>query len=310
MLTSAKIAILIPCFNEGLTVGRVIRDFRAQLPQADIYVFDNNSTDNTIEVARQEGAIIYREKRQGKGNVLDSMLRKIDADYYILVDGDDTYPAEYINQLLCPLIDDQADMVVGQRLLLFEETAFRKFHVFGNRIISRLINAIFSSDLHDPMSGFRAFNSDVAESLPVLARGFDVETEITLQLLYRNFVIKEIAIPYRARPEGSKSKLSTFEDGALVLIKILTILRSYKPLAFFGGLALISGIAGLVLGGVVVYEYMQTHLIYRVPMAILAVGLILLASMLASIGIILNAINFRLLEINKALSRQIFKSRL
>jgi glycosyltransferase involved in cell wall biosynthesis len=299
-----SIAVLIPCFNEAATIQKVISDFRRELPEAEIYVFDNNSTDGSGMLARQAGARVIREKRQGKGFVVVSMFRRIEADYYVMVDGDDTYPAEEVHRLLRPLLDEEADMVVGQRLTAYEKEAFRPMHVFGNRLVCRLVNLIFNSQLRDPMSGYRAFTHEVARSLPITARGFDVETEMTLQLLHLNFVIHEVPIMYRARPAGSRSKLNTYRDGALVLLKILGILRSYKPLTFFGGLGLICGLASMGVGIFPVIEYLRFQYVYSVPKAILAVGLMMLGVNLISFGVLLNAVNFRLMEIMNLLTRQ------
>jgi glycosyltransferase involved in cell wall biosynthesis len=305
--SETSIAVLIPCYNEAIAINKVIRDFKAALPEAKIYVFDNNSSDNTGEIAHQEGAIVIKEKRQGKGFVLAAMLKKVDADYYILVDGDDTYPAEYSQKLLEPLFNEEADMMVGSRLSVFEDNAFRPLHIFGNKLVCRLINSIFHSELKDPMSGMRSFTRELAEELPVVAKGFDVETEMTLQLLYRRFVIKEITVPYRARPKGSSSKLRTFSDGTRVLMKVLAILMAYKPLTFFGALAIIATLIGLFIGSFVIFEYIEFRYIYSVPKAILAASLIILATILTSIGIIINTLNFRLLEMQSALSKQIHK---
>ncbi|GAP07635.1 MAG TPA: glycosyl transferase [Anaerolinea thermolimosa] len=298
------IAVLIPCYNEAATIQKVISDFQRELPEAEIYVFDNNSTDGSGMLARQAGARVIREKRQGKGFVVASMFRRVEADYYVMVDGDDTYPAEQVHELLAPLLADEADMVVGQRLAVYEKEAFRPLHVFGNHLVCWLVNMIFNAQLQDPMSGYRAFTQEVACSLPITARGFDIETEMTLQLLHLNFVIHEVPVMYRARPEGSRSKLNTYRDGALVLLKILGILRSYKPLTFFGGLGLLCGMASVLVGVFPVVEYLRFQYVYSVPKAILAVGLMMLGINLASLGVLLNTVNFRLMEIMNLLTRQ------
>lgn len=302
-------AVLIPCYNEAISIQKVIQDFQNQLPEAVIYVFDNNSSDDSVRLAKEAGAIVIKEKRQGKGYVIASMLRKVSADYYIMVDGDDTYPAEYANQLLQPLLDEEADMMVGQRLATYSDGAFRPLHVFGNRLICSIINAIFGTSLKDPMSGYRAFTRDLAESLPVVAKGFDVETEMTLQMAYLGFVVKETEIPYRARPKGSTSKLRTFRDGAIVLVKILGILKAYKPLTFFGGLGIVSALLSLVIGSFVIDEYIQFQYIYSVPKAILAASLMTLAVVCVAIGLIINTLNFRLLEMMSVLTKQIHRKR-
>jgi glycosyltransferase involved in cell wall biosynthesis len=297
-------AVLIPCFNEASTIEKVVRDFQRELPDAAIYVFDNNSTDGSGALAEKAGAIVIREKKQGKGFVVAAMLRKVRADYYVMVDADDTYPAEYCHELLQPLYDETADMVVGQRLSNYEVHAFRFLHVFGNKSICRLINSIFHSNLQDPLSGYRAFTRDVALQLPVVASGFDVETELTLQMLYRQFVIREVSVPYRARPKESPSKLNTFKDGLRVLIKIFLILRSYKPLTFFGGLAIICEIFALGMILFVLPEQLQAgnNPIFLVT---LSSSLFTIGIFLGAIGLIINSLNFRLLEDMNSLSKQI-----
>lgn len=297
-LETYRIAVLIPCFNEELTIRKVITDFQIELPTSIIYVFDNNSTDQSRTLAEKAGAIIVKEKRQGKGFVIASMLAKIVADIYVMVDGDDTYPADRVHDLIDLVASEQADMAVGQRLTNYAQSAFRPLHVNGNKLVCSLINAIFNSKLKDPMSGYRAFSRAVALDLPVVATGFDTETEMTLQLLYRHYVIKEIEIEYRERPEGSQSKLNTFRDGAKVLYKIFSIVQSYKPLTFYGGFALLLAAFGLAIGSIVIKEYILYQYIYSVPKAILATGLMLVAVISLAIGIILHSLNFRLLEIS------------
>ena len=250
---------------------------------------------------------MIKEKRQGKGYVVAAILAKVNADYYVMVDGDDTYPAEDVHKLLEPVALEQADMIVGQRLSNYSEQAFRSLHHIGNRVICRLINSVFSTHLTDPMSGYRAFTRDVADNLPIVASGFDVETEMTLQLLYRNYIIKEVVIPYRARPIGSVSKLRTFRDGFIVLTKIINIFKAYKPLTFFGSLASIFTLFAIFLGYFVVSEYILFQYIYSVPKAILATGCMLVAMNLISVGLILNTLKFRLLEVDNVLTKQILR---
>jgi glycosyltransferase involved in cell wall biosynthesis len=304
----SSVAILIPCYNEGPTIGKVVRDFRRCVPTAEVYVFDNLSTDDTADRAAAAGAIVVREKKRGKGFVVAAMLSKVDADCYVMVDGDDTYPAERAMDLLSPILAGEADMVVGQRLAQHEERAFRPLHVLGNRLVCGLINLVFSTDLVDPMSGFRAFTREVAASLSVIAWGFDIETEMTLQLLYKRFVIREVAVSYRSRPEGSASKLRTFRDGAVVLAKILSIARAYKPLTFFGALALLACAVGAVIGIFPVMEYLENRYVYSVPKAVLAASCFTLATVLAAVGIIISTLNYRILEMTNVLSKQISHS--
>ena len=303
--SAGNIAVLIPCYNEQTTIQKVIRDFRAALPEAAIYVFDNNSTDDSRALAQAAGAIVIREKRQGKGFVVAAMLRKVKADYYVMVDADDTYPAEYSRALLQPLFDEQADMVVGQRLSDHEEHAFRFLHLFGNKAICSLINSIFHSDLRDPLSGYRAFTREVALQLPVVASGFDVETELTLQMLYRQFVIREVSVPYRARPTDSPSKLSTFKDGFRVLMKIFLILRSYKPLTFFGGLGIICEIVAFAI--ILFLLPLRPEQTNDVPILLftLSSSLFMIGILLAVMGVFLNSLNFRLLEDMSTITKQI-----
>ena len=299
-----RIAVLVPCYNEERTVAQVVRDFHRALPDATVYVFDNASTDRTSAVAREAGAVVVREKRKGKGNVIAAMFAKVDADVYLMVDGDATYPADAAPALLAPVLRGDADMVVGQRLSVYEEKSFRPLHVFGNKLVRTLINGIFGARLNDIMSGYRAFTREVALSIPVVASGFDVETEMTLQLLYRRFVIHEVPIAYGVRPEGSESKLRTFRDGTLVLLKILGVLKAYKPLTFFGGLALLSAAAGLVAGWFPVKQFLLTRYVESVPLAILAASLMILATVFATMGVLLHTLNFRILELSNILVRQ------
>ena len=286
-----QIAVLIPCYNESKTIAKVVEDFRTQLPQAKIYVFDNNSTDGSGEIAARAGGTVVKEKQQGKGFVVASMLKKVKADFYVMVDGDDTYPAEKVRDLLQPVLDETADMVVGKRLTEYAPHAFRPLHVTGNRLVSRSINLVFNSNLDDPMSGYRAFTREVALELPVVAFGFDIETETTLQLLYRRFIIKEIPVLYRARPEGSYSKLNTFRDGMLVLWKIASIAMAYKPLTLFGAFGIAMTVLGIIFG------------IIMPQVLPLAVGAVVIGVILGAIGILLHAINFRLMEFISIISK-------
>jgi hypothetical protein len=228
----------------------------------------------------------------------------VDADYYVMVDGDHTYPAEAAPLLLEPLLREQADMVVGQRLATYAEGSFRPLHVFGNRLVRWSINTIFSVKLTDIMSGYRAFTREVAATVPVVASGFDVETEMTLQVLYRRFVLQEVPVAYRARPEGSFSKLRTINDGALVLLKILGVFKAYKPLTFFGSLAIVTAVVGLIIGYFPVKEYVTERYVYSVPKAVLAASMMVLATLLVAMGVLLHTLNFRILEMTNILVRQ------
>ena len=242
-----KTAVLIPCYNEETTICKVVSDFKKTLPEADIYVYDNNSTDNTFLEAEKAEAIVRKEPRQGKGNVIRQMLRDIDADCYLIVDGDDTYPAEYAKEL-CKFVEDGYDMVIGDRLssTYFSENK-RPFHNEGNRLVRFLVNKLFQSNVHDIMTGYRALSRTFAKNLPIISRGFEIETEMTIHALDNNFLIKEIVVDYRDRKENSKSKLNTFKDGFKVIKTILRLFRDYRPLAFFSYISLIMIIFSMVL---------------------------------------------------------------
>ena len=305
-LPPPTIAVVIPCYQEALTIGKVIADFRRELPDARIYVYDNNCTDGTAEIAAQAGAIVRREKRQGKGYVVAAMFEQITEDILIMVDGDDTYESSFVHQLLAPILRGDADLTVATRLTSHGEKSFRPLHVVGNRLVCGIINWMFSAHVSDIFSGYRAFTRDCARQIPVTTKGFDTETEITLQALYRGQVIQELPAPYRARPAGSFSKLNTFSDGFLVLLRLFLILKSYKPLTFFGGLSLLLAGLGLLIGSLPVYDYFTdpNHFVHRVPSAILAAALMLLAFFSLGIGLILNSINLRLLELEKVIRRR------
>ena len=292
-----RIAVLIPCYNEELTIKKVINDFQREVPTAAIYVYDNNSSDRSVDVARAEGAVVVREKRQGKGFVIASMFEDIDADIYVLVDGDDTYPSENVHDLIRPILEEKADMVVGTRLAEFHEKAFRPFHVFGNLLTVRLVNLLFKSDLKDIMSGYRAFNMDFVKKVPIVSKGFEVETQMTLQALYYDFIISEVPVAYGKRPEGSYSKLNTFQDGMKVIFTIFDILKAYRPLLFFFIIGAAFFLAGLLIGGVPVIEFIETGKVSHFPSAILASGIMIISVISVAIGIILDAINHRLREI-------------
>ena len=261
-----KVAVLIPCYNEAITIGKVIDDFKRVLPDADIYVYDNNSKDDTSKIAREHGAIVRFEGRQGKGNVVRSMFRDIEADYYIMVDGDDTYPAEAAPELLAPLMNDEADMTVGDRLSngSYGEENDRAFHGFGNNLVRWLIKTIYGYAFEDVMTGYRAFNRVFVKTMPELSEGFQIETEISIHAVDKRWRIVDVPIDYRDRPEGSYSKLSTFGDGAKVLKAITALFKDYRPLAFFGWLALLLIILAAIAAVPVLLEYAQTGLVPRI----------------------------------------------
>lgn len=285
-----KIAVLIPCYNEELTIKKVINDFKKELPSANIYVYDNNSTDNTGSIAKNEGAVVRKEYRQGKGNVVRSMFRDIDADVYVLVDGDDTYPADEINKLITPILDGSADMVVGDRLsngTYYKENK-RGFHSFGNNLVRWLINSLFNSKINDIMSGYRVYNRKFVKCIPIMSEGFQIETEMTVFALVYGMNVKEVSIAYRDRPEGSYSKLNTFKDGYKVLITLFDLFKNYRPLLFFFILSCLFVFIGLVVGIPVITEFIKTSYITKVPSAILAAGLFIIAFLFAVVGIVLD----------------------
>lgn len=285
------IAVLIPCYNEEITIAKVITDFKKELPAAKIYVFDNNSTDNTAERAKNVGAIIIREPRQGKGFVVRSMFSKIDADIYILVDGDDTYPAESIHSMINPVSEHKVEMVVGDRLssTYFTENK-RPWHNFGNKLVRWLINKLFKSNIKDVLSGYRVFSKEFVKNFPILSEGFEIETEITVHALDRKYNIIEIPVNYRDRPQNSNSKLNTFSDGIRVLKMLTVLFKDYKPMVFFSFLASILFILGLFMIYPVLKVYWETGLVPRFPTLIVACFIILISLMLEIAGLIMNTI--------------------
>jgi glycosyltransferase involved in cell wall biosynthesis len=303
------IAVLIPCYQEELTIEKVVQDFQRALPGARIYVYDNNCTDDTGKIAAKAGAIVRREKRQGKGFVVASMFDQVKEDILVMVDGDDTYDAGHVHKLLEPILRGDADMTVATRLANYGEKSFRPLHVAGNRLVCGIINWMFQSQVSDIFSGYRAFTRETALHIPITAHGFDVETELTLQALYRGLVIKELPAPYRARPEGSFSKLSTVSDGFRVLLKLFLILKSYKPLTFFGIGSLIFMFLGLAAGSRPIYEYITGRYVHAVPSAMLAASLVVLAFFSLGLGLILNSVNLRLLELEKLVGKRLGSDR-
>ncbi|PWG59414.1 glycosyltransferase family 2 protein [Bifidobacterium catulorum] len=286
----ASIAGLVPCYNEEITIGKVVRDFRAALPQATIYVYDNNSTDDTARIAREAGAMVRSESRQGKGNVVRAMFEDIDADVYVMADGDDTYPAEHAPAMVEKVLSGY-DMVIGDRLssTYFTENK-RPFHNVGNRIVRKAINTLFDAQLNDIMTGYRAFSFTFAKTYPVLSRGFEIETEMTIHSLDNNLRLYEMPIQYRDRPEGSVSKLATVGDGIKVLSTIFRMIREYRPLPFFGATGFISIVVGLLLSASVIADFWRTGLVLRFPTFIGAVLFIIAGLLLFVAGIILDVI--------------------
>ena len=286
-----KIAVLIPCYNEAKTVEKVVSDYRQALPEADIYVYDNNSTDGTDEIARNAGAIVRYERRQGKGNVIRTMFREIDADCYLMIDGDDTYPAEYARQMTDLVLEQNVDMVVGDRLsaTYFTENK-RPFHNLGNRMVRSLVNGIFKGDVTDIMTGYRAFSPLFVKSFPVLSAGFEIETEMTIHALDKNLHLVSIPVDYRDRPEGSVSKLSTYTDGIKVLKTIFNLYKDYRPLSFFGLFAGLFALVGVGMFIPVLVEYIRTGLVPRFPTLIVSTVLIILAMLALVCGLVLETV--------------------
>ncbi|MBU3841012.1 MAG: glycosyltransferase family 2 protein [Candidatus Ruminococcus intestinipullorum] len=286
-----KIAVLIPCYNESVTIKKVVEDYKRALPEATIYVYDNNSSDGTDEIAKAAGALVRYEYRQGKGNVIRSMFRDIEAECYLMIDGDDTYPAEHARDMVNLVLEKGVDMVIGDRLsaTYFTENK-RPFHNLGNKMVRGLINRFFQSNVKDIMTGYRAFSRLFVKSFPVLSKGFEIETEMTIHALDKNFLLEEIPVTYRDRPEGSESKLNTFSDGFKVLKTIANLFRDYRPMAFFTFFAVIFELFSVVFFVPVLLEYMQTGLVPRFPTLIVAGFFSVIGILLWICGIILNII--------------------
>ena len=285
------IAVLIPCYNESQTIAKVVKDYREALPEAVIYVYDNNSTDHTDEAAREAGAIVRYEYRQGKGNVIRSMFRDIDAECYLMIDGDDTYPAENARSMVNHILSGRADMVIGDRLssTYFTENK-RPFHNTGNRLVRGLINTIFTSDIKDIMTGYRAFNYEFVKIFPILSKGFEIETEMSIHALDKNFKLLEVPVTYRDRPAGSVSKLNTYKDGFRVLKTIARLFRDYKPFAFFGWLGLLCFIIATIFFVPVLQAYFSTGLVAKFPTLIVCSGIYVVSFLLWMSGLILDVI--------------------
>lgn len=287
-----EIAVLIPCYNEEVTIKKVVEDFKRELPKAKIYVYNNNSTDKTEKIAKDAGAIVVNEYKQGKGNVIRSMFRDIDADVYVMIDGDDTYPAEAVHGLVEAVATGKADMAIGDRLTngTYKKENKRSFHGFGNNLVKNSINVLFHAKLNDIMTGYRAFNKDFVKNFPILSGGFEIETEMTFHALDRNYRIVEIPIDYRDRPQGSVSKLNTISDGIKVLKTIFKMFKNYRPFFFFGIIALILFIIAMIIGAPLFVEYFKTGLVARFPRGIVATGIVIISALSLGIGCILDTI--------------------
>lgn len=286
-----KIAVLIPCYNEALTIKKVIADWKTALPEAVIYVYNNNSSDDTFWIAEEAGAVVRNEYKQGKGNVVRRMFREIDANCYVMVDGDDTYPADYAREMVDLVLSRKVDMVVGDRLssTYFTENK-RPFHNFGNNLVRWSINTLFQSDIRDIMTGCRAFSYQFVKCFPVLTKGFEIETEMSIYAVDHNMFIANVVIPYRNRPEGSESKLNTISDGIKVIKTILKLFRDYKPLLFFGSISLLLLLLAVVFFIPVLGEYIQTGMVPKFP-TLIACGFAVIAAIQALYsGLILDSI--------------------
>lgn len=288
-MKNSKVAVLLPCYNEEKTIGKVVRDFRAVLPEADIYVYDNNSTDRTAELAAEAGAIVRRERTQGKGNVIRRMFREVEADCYLMADGDDTYPAHHAPQMVAAVLEAQADMVIGDRLssTYFTENK-RPFHNMGNKLVRGLICRLWHTEVKDIMTGYRAFSRPFVKLFPVMSGQFEIETEMTIHALDKRFRLVEIPIDYRDRPEGSESKLNTFSDGLKVLRTIVTLFKEYRPMRFFGWLAVLLAVVGIALVIPVLVDYFHTGLVMRFPTLFVSLFLLLAALLSLFTGLCLD----------------------
>ena len=288
-MKNSKVAVLLPCYNEEMTIGKVVRDFRAVLPEADIYVYDNNSTDRTAEVAAEAGALVRRERMQGKGNVIRRMFREVEADCYLMADGDDTYPAHHAPAMVAAVLEEQADMVIGDRLssTYFTENK-RPFHNMGNKLVRGLICRLWHTEVKDIMTGYRAFSHPFVKLFPVMSGQFEIETEMTIHALDKRFRLVEIPIDYRDRPEGSESKLNTFSDGLKVLRTIVILFKEYRPMRFFGWLAVLLAIVGIALVIPVLVDYFHTGLVMRFPTLFVSLFLLLAALLSLFTGLCLD----------------------
>ena len=286
-----KIAVLIPCYNESKTVEKVVTDFKNVLPEATIYVYDNNSTDNTAELAERAGAIVRHEYRQGKGNVIRRMFREVDAECYIMTDGDDTYPAEFAREMADKVLQRNVDMVVGDRLssTYFEENK-RPFHNMGNSIVRKSINFLFKSEIKDIMTGYRAFSYQFVKNFPILSKGFEIETEMSIHAIDKNMYIENVVIDYRDRPEGSESKLNTYSDGIKVLLTIFRLYRNYKPINFFSVIALLLTVIAAIFFVPILVTYARTGLVPDFPTLIVCGFVEMAALMSLFAGVILQSL--------------------
>ena len=303
-LPQPRVAVLVPCYNEQATIGTVIAEFRAALPEAEIYVYDNNSSDGTVQAARAAGALVRKERRQGKGNVLRRMFADVEADVYVLVDGDATYHAPSARAMMQKLLDENLDMVVGCRTALRRE-AYRRGHRFGNALLTRFVAWLFGKSFTDILSGYRVFSRRFVKSFPALSKGFETETELTVHALELRMPVDELETPYGVRPQGSASKLSTFRDGLRILRLILALYKHERPLQFFAAVALLLASISIGLSVPVVLEWLETGLVRRFPTAILSTGIMILASLSLTAGVILETVTRGRQEIRRLVYLQV-----
>ena len=301
-VSQPKIAVLIPCYNEEATIVDVVRDFQAQLPAADICVFDNNSSDRTVQKAMEANAKVFHERRQGKGFVVRSMFRGVEADIYVLVDGDGTYPAASAPELIAPLLNDDADMVIGSRLHAQSQSVFRPANRLGNGLFLLLMNSIFRVHLTDLLSGYRAFNRKFVKGIPLFGGGFEIETELTIKALERGYKVVEVPVDLAARPAGSHSKIRLVRDSVIILNTMFALLRDYRPLTFFGSIGLLLSGAGALVGLAAFDEFVGKGAVSRTPSAVFAVSLLLSGFLSASVGVILHTLVRRFQEFEHRLN--------
>lgn len=285
-----RIAVLVPCFNEAVAVAQVVRDFRAALPEATVFVYDNNSTDDTVAVARAAGAEVFHEMRQGKGFVVRRMFADVEADIYVLVDGDATYHAPSVHSMIDRLLQSRCDMVVGSRI---DQTkaAYRTGHRTGNRLLTGCVSTVFGRSFNDILSGYRAFSRRFVKSFPLLSAGFEIETELTIHALELGLAVAEIETPYYARPEGSESKLSTWDDGFRILWTIVELYRSERPLRFFGAIAILLAVVSIIFAVPIFITFAETGLVPRLPTAVLSTGLMVMAFLSLAVGLVLDTVS-------------------
>ncbi|WP_228375755.1 glycosyltransferase family 2 protein [Chryseobacterium taiwanense] len=293
MILSPKIAVLVPCYNEALTIEKVVKDFQHHIPEAEIFVYDNNSKDATVELATKAGAIVGNEKKQGKANVVFRMFREIDADLYIMIDGDDTYPVECIREMVDQFIENNCDMLVGDRLSnkSYKKENKRAFHNFGNNLVRNLINIFFGSELKDILSGYRIFSRKFVKNYASSIKGFELETDLSIYALHYGLAIEEYSINYRDRPEGSVSKLNTFTDGFKVIKLFFNLVRLYKPLLFFGMVSIVLFVLGILFMIIPIREYFEYQYVYKVPTLIFSIMLIIVSILSLATGLILDNIS-------------------